>query len=320
MSTDINQFLQSMVEAKAAVDQLPGLRRENEHLRRQVHIQGETISNRELHIHNLKKSEADLIQKLRSVEAERDEAGFRLGEESDKVQNMLVHLRQSVTDSLQLISAVAGGEALCVVTIGDTQELSQLREQGIRDGEAIINLRLSVDMLSGEKAQLEADLDEATRPVPMTVPADLPITSWDNNILTSGAETGRFENTGSVEEERPLTVTEAVADFLEGQRALDPYVATAHTDSSADVYGNPATTSVDVSSHGEGSVQPDPTQTGQTGPSHSSETSSGTGTSPEHTTETARQRDSDHVVKLGPHPDKPDTDADWPFGFSVSGR
>jgi len=145
MSSDINNFLQSMVEAKTALDAMPELRRELEHLKRQVHIQGETIANRELHIHNLKQSEQSLTQKLRSVEAERDDAGFRHLESEDKVQALLKSLHSVVAASLETISAV-GGEQLVIASKTEREELTRLH-------------RLNEDMIT-ETGLLKIELAE----------------------------------------------------------------------------------------------------------------------------------------------------------------
>src|SRR6266699_1787674 len=126
MSSDINNFLQSMVEAKTALDAMPELRRELEQLKRLVHIQGETIANRELHIHNLKQSEQTLTQKLRSVEAERDDAGFRHLESEDKVQGLLKHLHSAIAAGLETISAISG-EQLVMAPKAQQEELTRLR-------------------------------------------------------------------------------------------------------------------------------------------------------------------------------------------------
>jgi len=169
MSNDINQFLQTMVEAKAAIDQLPTLKHRLAELERANHIQGETIANRELHIHNLKQSESSLTQKLRSVEAERDDAGFRHLESEDKVQSLLGHLRHLVATSLETISAVSG-EGLVVVTAEDKAELTRSRDDVARISNELTRLRYDCDSLRtdvgrvvNERDQLQIALDEATR-------------------------------------------------------------------------------------------------------------------------------------------------------------
>src|SRR6266700_1262102 len=87
---NISGFLNSIAEAKRAFDAEP------EHLQRIADLEqdqrrlGETVAARELRIHSLKQDNDALLQKLRSVEAERDDAGFRHLEADDKVQNLLI--------------------------------------------------------------------------------------------------------------------------------------------------------------------------------------------------------------------------------------
>src|SRR6266704_933346 len=85
---NISGFLNSIAEAKRAFDAEP------EHLQRIADLEadqrrlGETVAARELRIHSLKQDNDALLGKLRSVEAERDDAGFRHLEADDKVQSL----------------------------------------------------------------------------------------------------------------------------------------------------------------------------------------------------------------------------------------
>src|SRR6266705_4373711 len=103
---NISGFLNSIAEAKRAFDAEP------EHLQRIADLEadqrrlGETVAARELRIHSLKQDNDALLGKLRSVEAERDDAGFRALEADDKVQNLLIVVRGFVIEGLKIISAV----------------------------------------------------------------------------------------------------------------------------------------------------------------------------------------------------------------------
>jgi hypothetical protein len=275
MSNDINVFLQSMVEAKAALDQMPGLKAEIEQLRRQNHIQGDTIANRELHIHSLKKDVTDLTQKLRSVEAERDDAGFRALEEQDKVQNLLSHLQQFVSDSLKTIAAVTGGEAMVVVKESEKQELDGLRGAHLVD---LRTIELKDELITRQQDSLseyQAKLMEAEREK-----AQL------NIKLAEATQPGHPFR----EEPNPTGVATASTLYPESsERAADPtppLSSPTTEDSGASNAESTSTEGVSVPSDPTaGPVGPLPT-----GPEATEQSSGGTGQSPESTSETEHRR------------------------------
>jgi len=158
MTNDINNFLQSMVEAKRALDNEPVLLATIREHEGHIHRLGETVANRELHIHNLKQSEVTLTRKIREVEAERDET-FRLAaEEGDKATAMLALLRQHVQQSLQTIAAVSGGEALAVVPDSERTELLTLRFAKQVDKDTI-------DLLSAQRDKALAEGEVQTQAI-----------------------------------------------------------------------------------------------------------------------------------------------------------
>ena len=126
----ISGFLNSIAEAKRAFDQEPAYIRQIQDLEADKKRLGDTVAHRELRIHELKQAEETLTQKLRSVEAERDDAGFRALEETDKVQGLLSVVHSIINDALKTISAVEGYEQI-VVNKADIdvkeRELSELR-------------------------------------------------------------------------------------------------------------------------------------------------------------------------------------------------
>src|SRR6266705_2864750 len=128
---NISGFLNSIAEAKRAFDAEP------EHLQRIADLEqdqrrlGETVAARELRIHSLKQDNDALLQKLRCVEAERDDAGFRALEEADKVSSLLVTLRGFINDGLKVLSAVQGEEQTMIaqsVLTATHDELARVRK------------------------------------------------------------------------------------------------------------------------------------------------------------------------------------------------
>src|SRR6266702_5093321 len=111
---NISGFLNSIAEAKRAFDAEPEHLQHIADLERERQDLSETVAARELRIHALKQVETDLLQKLRSVEAERDDAGFRALEEADKVSSLLVTLRGFINDGLKVLSAVQEEEQVII--------------------------------------------------------------------------------------------------------------------------------------------------------------------------------------------------------------
>jgi hypothetical protein len=146
----ITDVLASIGEAKRALDAEPQYQARIRELEHKLLIDGQTIAAREERIHALKQSEESLTAKLRSVEAERDDAGFRLLEESDRVSALSSHLRQVIGDSLKLLE-VAGGEPQTLIT---TKALQAHMDH-------IAELESSIDDIRFEAEAAKADRDEA---------------------------------------------------------------------------------------------------------------------------------------------------------------
>lgn len=115
-SHDISNVLASIGEAKRALDAEPGYLHRIRELEQKLVIDGQTIAHREQRIHELKQSEEALQAKLRSVEAERDDAGFRALEEADKVQALSTLLHGFIGDAVRALAVVEGKAAPVVLT------------------------------------------------------------------------------------------------------------------------------------------------------------------------------------------------------------
>src|SRR6267154_873292 len=127
---DITHVLASIGEAKRALDAEPQYIHRIDELVKHNEELGRTIGHRELRIHELKNENSALIQQLRSVEAERDDAGFRHLEEADKVQALLTLVRQIGGDILKCVSAIEGTPLVVVnqhELDNDRTELHNLR-------------------------------------------------------------------------------------------------------------------------------------------------------------------------------------------------
>src|SRR6266702_2949489 len=146
---NISGFLNSIAEAKRAFDAEP------EHLQRIADLEqdqrrlGETVAARELRIHSLKQDNDSLLQKLRSVEAERDDAGFRAVQETDKVQNLLTLVHGVINDALKAVSAVEGIEKV-IITKDELQDV----------GNEIAKVRKNNDNLTFEVAFRDEEIKQ----------------------------------------------------------------------------------------------------------------------------------------------------------------
>lgn len=128
MTNDINTFLNSMVEAKRALDAEPGYQRQIDELRSTTARQGDTIQRLELKLMDRSGQITELQTKVREVEAQRDDAGFRLLESEDRVSNLSTLLRLFVSDALKTLAVVEGAEPSIVVSEADARELHRFRD------------------------------------------------------------------------------------------------------------------------------------------------------------------------------------------------
>ena len=110
MTTDnMNNFATTLVEMAKAHEQLPALQAEINNLNTQLNTAQDTVQSRELRIIDLNTQIEALNAKLRSVEAERDDASFRELEAEDKVAALTQSLRtvfSSVGETLKAAQPV----------------------------------------------------------------------------------------------------------------------------------------------------------------------------------------------------------------------
>src|SRR6266436_9995513 len=165
MTEHEHNFIREIAEAYRALESEPDLKRqvhdfEGRHIR-----DGDTIARLETRIMELKAAQDETLAKLRSVEAERDEAGFRQLEAEDKVAN-LVHAFQGVQSTVgQTVAAVTGsGKDIAVMMSSqDKAELEAYKAEQVRKAEE--------EAKAAEQARLAAEAEKETaKPKPEPIP------------------------------------------------------------------------------------------------------------------------------------------------------
>jgi hypothetical protein len=115
MTKEGMHFVREISAAYEAFEQLPGLQSRIEELEAQHIRDGDRVASLELRIMDLKVREDELNAKLRSVEAERDDAGFRLLEGEDKTAAAILALRNiQVTLGETLANLVGDGRDMSI--------------------------------------------------------------------------------------------------------------------------------------------------------------------------------------------------------------
>src|SRR5260221_6679603 len=163
MSPTVDNFVHDLVAMAKAYDTLPGLEAENKQLQEQHLHDGDIISRLELRIIDLKNQQDETLTKLRSVEAERDEAGFRQLEMEDKIAT-LVRTFQTVHATVGQGVAAATGSEKDITVMVSAEEHDEWEEH---------KARLAYERVQkAEEARLAAE--EAARPKPEAV-VDFPV-------------------------------------------------------------------------------------------------------------------------------------------------
>lgn len=119
-----HNFIREIAEAYRALEQEQALLERIRELEARLQVDGQTIAHREERIHQLKGEVESLTHKLRSVEAERDDAGFRLLEAEDRVDA----IKRALGVPEMVASAVAKREAAVREELTATQTPPQVVE------------------------------------------------------------------------------------------------------------------------------------------------------------------------------------------------
>ena len=173
----ISGFLNSIAEAKRAFDAEPDYQRQIRDLENDKKRLGDTVAHRELRIHELKQNEETLTQKLRSVEAERDDAGFRALEEADKVQGLLSVVHSIINDALAAVSAVEGYEQIVVNKADRQRELDYANARQ----ERVVELEEELQSLRNDMRLAQEQL----APRPFAMPSDTSFSSGEGTDPSS---------------------------------------------------------------------------------------------------------------------------------------
>jgi len=231
----ISGFLNSIAEAKRAFDQEPVYIRQIQDLEADKKRLGDTVAHRELRIHELKQNEETLTQKLRSVEAERDDAGFRALEEADKVQNLLSVVQRFITDGLAAVSAVEG-TVRTVVTQSALDGLAD--ETRFWKGKAL-DTEAELQRLQDDMRQAQEQLQRPFNP--------------EGGDTSSSAE-GTTDHSLHDTEAEALAAKPYEWPKAEGQRAADPTASTTQAVPSPSVHSvvNPDTAPIPTTAQVEG--------------------------------------------------------------------
>ncbi|SRR5258707_1712752 len=182
MSPTVDNFVHDLVAMAKAYDTLPGLEAENKQLQEQHLHDGDIISRLELRIIDLKNQQDETLTKLRSVEAERDEAGFRQLETEDKIAT-LVRTFQTVHATVGQGVAAATGSEKDITVMVSAEEHDEWEEH---------KARLAYERVQkAEEARLAAE--EAARPKPEAV-VDFPVAHAEPWAIQSPSAEGQSES------------------------------------------------------------------------------------------------------------------------------
>src|SRR6266568_7997208 len=185
MTDQGHNFIREIAEAYRALEAEPELQHkvqdyESRHVR-----DGEIIARLETRIMELKNAQDDLNAKLRSVEAERDDAGFRHLEAEDKVNN-LIRTFQDVQATVGHTTAAVTGSGKDVVVMMTAAEKAEL--EAFKAEQAF---KAERDRLA-EEARKAAE--EAAKAQPMPEPVQLQPEPASEPIPFPTAEQGQSES------------------------------------------------------------------------------------------------------------------------------
>lgn len=148
MTNEAMNFVRGIAEAYQALEREPELLDRIKRLEETAHRDGQTIAQREERIHQLKGEVEALTSKLREVEKERDDAGFRLLEAEDKT-NGAVTLLQDMFENL--------GETLAALRADGKDQAVRISNEEWKDWE---NLKAARD---AEVERIRREAEEAVR-------------------------------------------------------------------------------------------------------------------------------------------------------------
>jgi hypothetical protein len=212
MTREGSNFIREISEAYQALEREPELRRQLDELQHHHHRDGEHIARLESRIHEMKLHAEELTAKLRSVEAERDEATFRVLEEADKANAA----KRSMSD----LHSVLGGAIAAIA--GDAKDMSMRFSQAEwTEWEEYNRMKaeraeyLEREALAAvQKAEAERLEAERIAALPTPVPVDTTTTGTDSGQSVTEGPSAVDPTTAPIQSEAP-SKADISASFVE---------------------------------------------------------------------------------------------------------
>src|SRR6266568_4709619 len=226
MTDQGHNFIREIAEAYRALEAEPELQHkvqdyEGRHVR-----DGETIARLETRIMELKNAQDELNAKLRSVEAERDDAGFRHLEAEDKVNN-LIRTFQDVQATVGHTTAAVTGSGKDVVVMMSTAEKVELEAFKAEQAFKAERDRLAAEARkTAEEVARAQPMPEPVQPQPEPTSEPIPFPSTSEPASTHFAPDPSHDYLAASqgESESPSTVTsleDSVSQTASTAKGLD---------------------------------------------------------------------------------------------------
>src|SRR6266702_2199703 len=223
MTDQGHNFIREIAEAYRALEAEPGLQHQvRDFEARHIH-DGDTIARLETRIMELKAQQDETLTKLRSVEAERDDAGFRQLEAEDKVAN-LVRAFQDVQTTVGHTTAAVTGSGKDITVMMSAAEKAELEAYKAEQAFKAERDRLAEEARkAAEEAAKVQPIAEPVQPQPEPEPTLPPIVDLQSLRQPSPVEASQGQS------ESPPTVDGAQVTQKDEITGVGP-VATASSE------------------------------------------------------------------------------------------
>jgi septal ring factor EnvC (AmiA/AmiB activator) len=211
----VSSLVSDLVEMAEATRKLPELQRSLEEFERKSREDGERIARLEQKLMEAAAREDELKAKLRSVEAERDDAGFRQLEAEDKLADLRRTIENSFAAMGQSLAAVNGdGKDQSVrMSAIEVQEFAEHREEKRRKVEEAKRQAEEAVRQAEEakrKAEEEAQRQAEAQPVEASQNPTQPSSDGSSNGGTSAIEHHEAPEVASPSDPTPAPTQEPV--------------------------------------------------------------------------------------------------------------
>jgi hypothetical protein len=242
---NVSSLVNDLVEMATATKRLPELERELQECKRIIERDGATIARLELKLQDRAIEIDDLRAKLRSVEAERDDAGFRQLEAEDRAGNAVAALTSMQATVVETLASLKGDgrDQMVRMTKAERQEWNDY-----------LDAKAAAERKAKEEAErsVEPILDPGSA-TPHIEPASPYLQGQSVADPTASSTTG--VDTGTPLATAPAYGASTTSDATMGQREPDPTLISPNTPSPL---AQPSESFLTSSSSGV-SVSPDPT-------------------------------------------------------------